>query len=73
MTDATLAALVLTEDVEHKAEAVPGLVSALIEARSLAKDWFWDLVAEHYGGVDEILEEFPWLDLDYNKENKENV
>jgi hypothetical protein len=31
------------------------------EARALARQWFWDVISEQYGGIDEILEEFPWL------------
>jgi hypothetical protein len=31
------------------------------EARSIARYWFWEEIAETYGGVDEILATYPWL------------
>ena len=51
-----------SQDIEQFVCDAHAMAEDLEKARDLARSWFWDVICEQYGGLDEILEEHPWLE-----------
>lgn len=49
------------DDIDQFVNDAIAMAEDLKKARALARGWFWDVIAEQYGGTGEILEEHPWL------------